>query len=130
MPDQDQVFPVAEEWKGKAWIDAEGYQRAYERSLRDPEGFWAEQAARLDWIKRPSRIREVSFGPKDVHIRWFADGALNAAVNCRRGHSAPRSSGKAMILPRAAPSPTPSCTPKSASLPTALRRWACARASA
>jgi len=97
MPDQDQVFPVAEEWKGKAWIDAEGYQRAYERSLRDPEGFWAEQAARLDWIKRPSRIREVSFGPKDVHIRWFADGALNAAVNCLDRHLPARAQRTAIL---------------------------------
>jgi len=35
MPDQDLVFPVPAEWKGKAWIDEEGYHRAYERSLRD-----------------------------------------------------------------------------------------------
>ena len=97
MPDQDLVFPVPEEWKGKAWIDAEGYQRAYARSLRDPDGFWAEQAARLDWIRRPSRIREVSFGPKDVHIRWFADGALNAAVNCLDRHLPARAQRTAIL---------------------------------
>ncbi|MCD6042556.1 MAG: acsA, partial [Burkholderiales bacterium] len=92
-----ELFPVPDAWKGKAWIDADGYRRAYERSLRDPAGFWSEQAARLDWMRTPSRIREVSYGPGDVHIRWFADGVLNAAVNCLDRHLPARAKRPAIL---------------------------------
>ena len=94
MPD---VFPVPEAWKGKAWIDAEGYRRAYQRSLRDADGFWAEQAARLDWFKAPTLIRDVSYGPGEVRIRWFADGMLNASFNCLDRHL-PARAGRVAIL--------------------------------
>ncbi|MGQ0546311.1 MAG: acetate--CoA ligase [Betaproteobacteria bacterium] len=94
MPD---VFPVPEAWKGSAWIDEEGYRRAYERSLRDPQGFWAEQAQRLDWARSPTRIREVSYGPGDVHIRWFADGILNASANCLDRHLPARAQRTAIL---------------------------------
>jgi acetyl-CoA synthetase len=69
-----------------SWMDEATYRREYARSLADPEGFWAEQAACLEWSKRPQRIRDVSYGPGDVHIRWFEDGTLNASVNCLDRH--------------------------------------------
>jgi acetyl-CoA synthetase len=97
MPNDDRVFPVSDDWKRRAWIDEVGYRRAYARSLRDPKGFWAEQAGRLDWFKPPERIREVSYGPKDVHIRWFADGALNASANCLDRHLPARSERTAIL---------------------------------
>jgi acetyl-CoA synthetase len=95
MPED--VFPVPQSWKGKAWIDEEGYRHGYERSLRDPEGFWAEQARRLDWMKAPTRMREVSFAPQDVHIRWFADGVLNASANCLDRHLPARAQRPAIL---------------------------------
>jgi len=81
-----EVIPVPDEWAKKAWIDNETYLEEYERSIKDPEGFWAEHAKRLDWIKEPTKIKDVSFGPKDVHIKWFEDGQLNASVNCIDRH--------------------------------------------
>ncbi|MGH8221414.1 MAG: acetate--CoA ligase [Woeseiaceae bacterium] len=97
MPERDAIFPVPEAWTGKTWIDEEGYRRAYERSLRDPDAFWAEQASRLDWIKSPEQVRDVSYGPGNVYIRWFADGVLNAAANCLDRHL-PAGSDRAAIL--------------------------------
>ncbi|HET7731174.1 MAG TPA: acetate--CoA ligase [Usitatibacter sp.] len=82
------LFPVPQQAMEKAWIDAATYRRAYERSLRDPDGFWAEQAGRLQWMRRPTRARDVSYGPDEVHIRWFEDGVLNASVNCLDRHLA------------------------------------------
>ena len=82
----ERLFPVPQHAREKAWIDAATYRRTYERSLRDPEGFWAEQAGRLQWMRRPTRARDVSYGPEDVHIRWFDDGVLNASVNCLDRH--------------------------------------------
>src|SRR5688572_10369600 len=84
----NQLFPVPDEFKRHAWMDEAAYRREYARSLADPEGFWAEQAERLEWFKRPARMRNVSYGPDDVHIRWFEQGTLNAAVNCLDRHAA------------------------------------------
>ncbi len=97
MSDQELVFPVPTGWKGKAWIDAAGYRRAYKRSLCDPNTFWAAEAASFEWIRKPTRIREVSFGPTDVHIRWFADGVLNASVNCLDRHVPERARRTAIL---------------------------------
>jgi acetyl-CoA synthetase len=58
MSDDNPVFAVPDEWKRKAWIDADGYRRAHARSLRDPDGFWAEQAERLEWLRHPNRMLE------------------------------------------------------------------------
>ena len=97
MRERESLFPVPASWKGKAWIDEDAYRGTYERSLRDPNGFWAEQATRLDWIKVPTRTREVSFGPQNVHIRWFADGVLNASANCLDRHLPARADRPAIL---------------------------------
>ena len=60
MSNSELTFPVPEQWQRRAWIDEPTYRREYERSLRDPQRFWAEQAERLDWFKSPTRIRDVS----------------------------------------------------------------------
>jgi acetyl-CoA synthetase len=80
-----------------AWIDEAAYHRAYQRSLADPDGFWAEQAERLAWQRKPCVIRDVSYGPEDVHIRWFADGTLNASVNCLDRHLPARAEQPAIV---------------------------------
>jgi acetyl-CoA synthetase len=83
---EDSVFPVPTQWQRQAWIDEPTYHREYERSLRDPTAFWGDHAASLDWYRQPTRIRDVSYGPGEVHIRWFEDGILNACVNCLDRH--------------------------------------------
>ncbi len=88
MSNSELNFPVVERRNPPAWIDTATYRREYARSLRDPQQFWAEQATSLEWIKRPTRMRDVSFAPGDVHIRWFEDGTLNASANCLDRHLA------------------------------------------
>src|SRR5688500_6982728 len=85
MPD-DIRFPVADGFAKSAWIDAAGYRERYAHSLRDPEGFWAAEASTLQWHRRPTRIRDVSYGPGEVRIRWFDDGQMNVSVNCLDRH--------------------------------------------
>ncbi|RJX69213.1 acetate--CoA ligase [Tsuneonella suprasediminis] len=60
------------------------YQAMYARSVDDPDGFWAEQAARLDWVKAPTKISGWSFDPVD--IKWFEDGVLNICHNAVDRH--------------------------------------------
>ncbi|MXP27610.1 acetate--CoA ligase [Porphyrobacter algicida] len=64
--------------------DAEQYAALYRRSLDDSDGFWAEQAKRIDWITAPTRIANWSFDPVD--IRWFEDGVLNICHNAVDRH--------------------------------------------
>jgi acetyl-CoA synthetase len=68
----------------------------YARSVQDPDGFWAEQAERLDWITKPTRIKNVDF-TGDVRIRWFEDGELNVCYNCVDRHLPHRANQVAII---------------------------------
>ncbi|MFD2232196.1 acetate--CoA ligase [Phaeospirillum tilakii] len=91
-----EVYSVPAELAKSAWIDAETYAAWYERSIQDPEGFWAEHGRRIDWIKPFTKVRDVSFSG-DVHIRWFHDGSLNVAANCLDRHLATRGDQTAIL---------------------------------
>ena len=82
----EQTYPVSEEVRDRALIDADGYAEMYRRSIEDNEGFWAEQAGRISWMKPFSRVKDVSWSRDDLHIRWFDDGTLNACYNCVDRH--------------------------------------------
>ncbi len=69
-----------------ALIDAAGYEEMYKKSVADSEGFWSEQARRIDWIKPFTKVKDVSFSKDDLHIRWFYDGSLNVCYNCVDRH--------------------------------------------
>jgi acetyl-CoA synthetase len=84
MPDN--IFPVPEEWKMRAHVRRAQYDEMYARSLRDPEGFWREQAQQIDWIKCFTKVKDVSFDPENLRINWFADGKLNVSANCIDRH--------------------------------------------
>ncbi|MDX1400364.1 MAG: acetyl-coenzyme A synthetase N-terminal domain-containing protein, partial [Kiloniellales bacterium] len=90
-------FPVAEEVAKRAWCDEQTYFKLYERSVSDPEAFWAEQGKRIHWFKPYSEVKDVSYGPEDVHIRWFADGTTNVAYNCLDRHLEERRDQVAII---------------------------------
>jgi acetyl-CoA synthetase len=82
----DDVFPVPEEWQKRARVTKAQYEEMYARSVRDPEGFWREEAGRIDWIKPFTKVKDVSYETKDLHIRWFEDGTLNVCANCIDRH--------------------------------------------
>ena len=70
----------------RALVDAAGYEEMYQKSVTDNEGFWSEQAQRIDWIKPFTKVKDVSFSKDDLHIRWFYDGSLNVCYNCVDRH--------------------------------------------
>ncbi|HEX4159725.1 MAG TPA: AMP-binding protein [Rhizomicrobium sp.] len=86
MTMSDELLPVREEWAARAHIRRSQYDEMYARSLGDPDGFWREQAHQIDWIKRFTRVKDTSFDPENLHIRWFADGTLNVSANCIDRH--------------------------------------------
>jgi len=97
------LFPVPASLAQSAWIDAAGYARLYEDSIRDPEAFWGEQGKRLRWIRPYERVKAASF-TGDVRIRWYEDGALNASVNCIDRHLPTRADETAIIWEGDSPS--------------------------
>ena len=70
----------------RTYVDAEKYEALYRESVEHNEAFWADQAGRLDWIRPFSEVKDVSFAKDDLHIRWYADGTLNACYNCVDRH--------------------------------------------
>jgi len=89
------VIPIsAHSQLGK--ISEADYFRLYERSLADPDGFWAEHGMRIDWIRPFTKVRNASF-EGEVHIAWYEDGTLNASYNCIDRHL-PKRGGQTAIL--------------------------------
>jgi len=93
----DKTYAVPAEWEKRAFVDDAKYQEMYARSIKDPNGFWAEQAKRVDWIKPFSKAKNASFDPNNVSIKWFEDGTLNACFNCVDRHLAKRGDQTALI---------------------------------
>ncbi len=103
MSDKEQImskqnrYPVPAEFAARAWTDAEGYEAMYAESIENPEAFWERQGRRLDWITPYRKIKDVSYQPGDVHIRWYEDGQLNVAANCLDRHLQQRGEQTAII---------------------------------
>src|SRR4029078_4113089 len=91
------IYEIPAEWKQRAFIDETKYKEMYARSVNDPNKFWAEAAARLDWTKPFTKVKNTSFAPDDVFIKWFEDGSLNVAHNCIDRHLAKRGAQTAII---------------------------------
>jgi len=91
------VYPVPDEWAANALVDAARYDRLYRRSIDDPDGFWRDEAKRIDWMTSFTTVKEVSFDEADFGIRWFADGTLNLSANCLDRHLAERGDTIAII---------------------------------
>ncbi|KAF1697160.1 acetate--CoA ligase [Pseudoxanthomonas koreensis] len=92
------LYPVKPGFAADARIGKDDYQRLYRESVEDPEGFWRKAADRLDWFRKPTVIKDVSFDLADFRIRWFADGELNASVNCLDRQLATRGDKTALLF--------------------------------
>ena len=92
----DELFPVPADFATKAWVDEAKYKAMYEKSVKDPEGFWGEHGKRVDWMKPYTKVKDVSY-TGDVHIKWFYDGTLNVSANCLDRHLAKRANQTAIM---------------------------------
>ena len=93
----DRVYPVAIGVAAHAHITDAKYREMYAKSVTDPNGFWGEAAKRLEWIKPFTKVKNTSFAPGNVSIKWFEDGTLNIAANCIDRHIATRGDQVAII---------------------------------
>src|SRR3981189_18750 len=93
----EKIYDIPPQWKQRTYIDEAKYKEMYARSIKDPNVFWAEEAKRIHWYRTPSKIKNTSFGPGDVSIKWFEDGVTNAAYNCIDRHLGKRANQTAII---------------------------------
>ncbi|MGD8785727.1 MAG: acetate--CoA ligase [Thioalkalispiraceae bacterium] len=95
---EHKIYDVPTEFASKAHIDAKTYKEMYQRSVDDPDGFWAEQAEKfLDWYKKWDSVSDWSYAKNDLHIKWFEGAQLNVAYNCIDRHLATRGDQTAII---------------------------------
>ncbi|WP_034911575.1 acetate--CoA ligase [Erwinia sp. 9145] len=89
--------PVPAAIAENALINAQQYQSMYQLSVQDPDAFWGEQGQILDWIKPYTTVKNTSFAPGNIDIRWYEDGTLNLAANCLDRHLHSRGDHPAII---------------------------------
>ena len=90
---------VKTNWENNAHLDKNNYEKFYEKSINDPEGFWSEQALNIDWYKPFTKdaIKKVNFSKDNLEIKWFYDGKLNVSYNCIDRHLKTKSDNTAII---------------------------------
>jgi acetyl-CoA synthetase len=93
----DKIYDVPAEWRKRAFVDDAKYKEMYDRSIKDPNCFWAGHAKRVDWIKPFSKVKNTSYDPHNVSIKWFEDGTLNVCHNCVDRHLAKRGDQTAIL---------------------------------
>jgi acetyl-CoA synthetase len=93
---ESKIYGVPAGFAAKAHITEAKYQAMYQRSVDDPEGFWAEQADQfLTWNKRWDKVLSWDF--KTANIRWFEGAKLNVSYNCLDRHLDKRGDQVAII---------------------------------
>jgi len=91
------TYPVPANIAANTLINAQQYETMYRQSVQDPEAFWGEQGKILDWIKPYRTVKNTSFAPGNISIRWYEDGTLNLAANCLDRHLASHGDRPAII---------------------------------
>ncbi|SFI58867.1 acetate--CoA ligase [Jannaschia pohangensis] len=97
LDDNEKLYPPSDAFAAKAHADRATYDAMYQASIEDPEAFWAEHGKRIDWIKPYTRVKDTSFAPGNVSIKWYEDGTLNVAANCIDRHLETRGDQTAII---------------------------------
>jgi acetyl-CoA synthetase len=93
----EKIYDVPAEWKKRAYVDEAKYKEMYARSVKDPNAFWAAEAKRVHWFKPFTKVKNTSFGPGNISIKWFEDGTTNCAHNCIDRHLEKRGDQVAII---------------------------------
>ncbi|MFM5879040.1 acetate--CoA ligase [Aeromonas sanarellii] len=94
---ESKVYPVKAHIGNGALLDKEGYEAMYLASVQDPDAFWGEQGRILDWMTPYTRVKNTSYDPGHVSIKWYEDGLLNVSANCLDRHLSERGDKVAII---------------------------------
>lgn len=91
------TYEVPDEWAKNAFVDNDKYLEMYEQSITNPDTFWGEQGKRLDWMTPYTKVKNTSYAPGNISIKWYEDGTLNVSANCIDRHLATRGDQIAII---------------------------------
>ncbi|MBV9064941.1 MAG: acetyl-coenzyme A synthetase, partial [Methylobacteriaceae bacterium] len=94
---EEHLHEVSADWTKRAYIDQAKYEDWYRRSIAHPNAFWAEHGRRIDWMQPFTKVKNTSFDPGNVSIKWFEDGTTNVAYNCSDRHLEKRGDQVALI---------------------------------
>jgi acetyl-CoA synthetase len=84
---EHKIYEIPPDIEGSAHIDTALYETMYQRSVEDPDAFWAEQGERfVSWFRRWDSVSDYSYQADDLHIKWFSGGQLNVSYNCLDRH--------------------------------------------
>ena len=67
----EKIYNVPAEWSARAFVNNDKYTQMYKRSVEDPNGFWGEMGKRIDWIKPYTKVKNTSYDPHNVSIKWY-----------------------------------------------------------
>ena len=77
----DKLYPVSPDWAKRAFVDDAKYKAMYDASIKNPEAFWGEHGKRIDWIKPFTVVKNTSYAPGAVSIKWFEDGITLSLIH-------------------------------------------------
>ena len=80
------IIKTKPEWTKAGLANKSQYQKNYKDSIKNNDSFWKKEGKRITWIKPYKKIKEVKYSSKEVKIKWFQDGTLNASANCIDRH--------------------------------------------
>ena len=94
---ENNLYHPSEKAKKITLINKDDFSEKYNYSIKSNDKFWSEEGKKIEWIKPFSKVKDVSYDLKDLHIRWFYDGSLNVSSNCLDRHLAARGNQIAII---------------------------------
>ena len=80
------IIQTKPQWIKSSLATKSKYQDKYSKSIKNNDEFWRKEGKRITWIKPYKKIKDVKYSTKDVKIKWFHDGTLNASANCIDRH--------------------------------------------
>ena len=85
-PNSELVIKTKPEWIKGSLANKAQYLKKYNDSIKNNNAFWKKEGKRITWIKPYKKIKNVKYSSKEVKIKWFEDGTLNASANCIDRH--------------------------------------------
>ena len=80
------IIKTKPQWIKSSLATKSKYQDKYSQSIKNNDEFWRKEGKRITWIKPYKKIKDVKYSTKEVKIKWFQDGTLNASANCIDRH--------------------------------------------
>ena len=100
MVDDNGKYYPPKSFSDKAWLkNIDEYKAMYDRSIKDPEGFWGEIAEGFYWKEKWGKVWSHNYDRREgeIDIKWFEGGKTNISYNCIDRHLETRGDQRAII---------------------------------